>query len=257
MLNKDLYKAAVNDIKVNEDLIKELSIKMKNKPNKINGIAKYGVIAASVAVLLIAAVLVQNKMSLFTDKKITQLNAGETITLSKGRGNIYINKIEGIKSSKLFIPEDASSKDYTIKQLAEFFGRDPMPAIPEEYKPAMDTANVIFDHQGKMLFMSSILYSTDINNPDSPSIDIKLNKDALPPKDCLYNTSSVKESTIGSTKAVIGTIKMGDKFDANGNPAAFYDVYSAQFIYNGIGYDITAKRTDAQTFINIINSIIK
>lgn len=103
--------------------------------------------------------------------------------------------------------------------------------------------------------MSSLSYSKDIDNPDAPSIDIKLNKNALPLTDCRY-TSDVKESVIGTTKVVIGAITMEDKFDADGKPTEFYDIYSAEFIYNEIGYNITAKRTDGETFINLLNSII-
>jgi hypothetical protein len=84
-----------------------------------------------------------------------------------------------------------------------------------------------------------------------------LNKDALPPKDCLYNSSNLKESAIGSTKVTIGAISMEDKFDDEGKATASYNVYSAEFIYKNIGYSITAKRTDGQTFIDLLESIIK
>lgn len=251
-MNKDIYKEAVNEIKADKKLVKELAIKMNEKP--IKRVGKYSILAASMAVLLIAAIFINNN-GLLSSKKIAQLNAGDSIALSKGKGNININKIEGIISSKLFIPEGSTSKDYTMQQLAEFFGRDPMPKISEEYKAQSSGTNITFGPDGKMLFMSSLSYSKDIDNPDSPSIDIRLNKNALPLTDCKY-TSNVKESVIGSTKVVIGAINMGDKFDAEGKPTEFYDIYTAEFIYNEIGYSITAKRTDGETFINLLNSII-
>lgn len=252
-MNKDVYIAAVNDIKVDEKVIKELAIKMNEKPKR--SIGKFSVLAASMAILIIAAVFFSNR-GLLAGNKIAKLNSGDSITLSKGKGTIYINKIEGIVSGKLFIPEGSTSKDYTMETLSEFFGRDPIPKLSEEFKSTSNGTNITFGPDGKMLFMSSLSYSKDIDNPDAPSIDIKLNKNALPLTDCIY-TSDVKESMMGSTKVVIGAIAMEDKFDSSGKPTEFYDVYTAEFIYNEIGYNITAKRIDGETFINILNSIIK
>lgn len=251
-MNKDIYISVVDDIRVDEKVVRELAIKMNEKP--IRKIGKYSVLAASLAILLITGIFINNN-GLLSGKKIAQLSAGDSISLSKGKGTININKIEGIVSSKLLIPEGSTSKDYTIQQLIEFFGRDPMPKVPEEFKAQSNGTNITFGPDGKMLFMSSLSYSKDIDNPDAPSIDIRLNKNALPLTDCRY-TSDVKESLIGSTKVVIGALTMEDKFDVNGKPTESYDVYSAEFIYNEIGYNITAKRTDGETFINLLNSII-
>lgn len=251
-MNKDIYVAAVDDIKVNERVVKELKIKMKEKPKR--SIVRYSVLAASVAVLIIAAIFLSGR-GLLTGNKVAKLTPGDSITLSRGKGTIYINKIEGKVSGKLYIPEGATSKDYTMEELAGFFGRDPLPKIPEGFKPLGSGTNITFGPDGKLLFMSSLSYSKDINDPDAPSIDINLNKNALPPKDCIY-TSDVKESVIGSTKVVIGAVTMEDKFDASGKPTEFYDMYTAEFIYNEIGYNITAKKIDGETFINLLNSII-
>jgi hypothetical protein len=256
-MNKDLYRAAVSDIKVKEELVKELAIKMKEKSRTEKKIGNYKFLAASVVILLVAAIFIKSRFELISSARVGQLSAGNSITLSKGRGTVHINKIEGIASSKLFIPEGAYSKDYTLQQLVELFSRDPLPVIPQEFKAGSNITNITFDAQGKMLFMSAISYSKDINNPDAPSIDIKLNKNALPPKDCLYGSDTLKESTIGSTKVVIGAMSMGDKFNDEGTPTSFYDVYNAEFIYHEVGYSITAKRIDGETFVNLLNSIIK
>lgn len=252
-MNKDVYIAAVNDIKVDEKVVKELEIKMKEKPRR--SIGKFSVLAAGMAILIMAAIFLNNS-GLLVGNKIAKLIPENSITLSKGKGNIYINRIEGLVSGKLLIPEGSTSKDYTMEELAAFFGRDPLPKIPNGFKAQSSGTNITFGPDGKMLFMSSLSYSKDIENPDAPSINIMLNKNALPPKDCIY-TSDVKESVIGSTKVVIGAITMEDKFDASGKPTEFYDVYTAEFIYNEIGYNIIAKRIDGETFIDLINSIIK
>jgi hypothetical protein len=235
-MNKDLYRAAVNDIKADEKIVKEIAVKMNEKSKVSRKIRRLGVVAASVAVLFIAGVFVNNKLGL------------NTTSTANESSSIYINKIEDLKpSAKLFIPEGAQTKEYTIDKLSEVFGRNPIPAMPKDFKPVADSTNIIFDAQGKMLFMSSISYSKDINNPEAPSIDIKLNKNALPPKDCLYNSDTVKESVVGSTKVLIGTMTMENKSD----------FYSAEFIYKEIGYNITAARIEKEVFLDFIKSIIK
>lgn len=251
-MNRDIYRAAVDDIKVNEKLVKELAIKMKEKPKRSMG--KFSILAAGMALLIIAAVFL-NRNGMFGGQKIAKLIPGESVALSGGRGTIYINKLEGIASGKLFIPEGSTSRDYTMEELAGVFGRDPMPKLPEGFKPVINGTNITFGPDGKMLFMSSLSYSSDIDNPDAPSIDIKLNKNELPPKDCIYASDTV-ESLIGSTKVVIGAVTMEDNFDEADKPREFYDLYTAEFIHKGIGYNITAKRIDGGTFINLINSII-
>lgn len=254
-MNMELYRSAVNDIKVNQKLVKELAVKMKEKQVNQNRQIRFGVLVAAMAILIASVFSVQNLIRKNSENKVAQLSAGKSIKLSKG--TIYINKIEGTKSSKLLIPEGSYSKEYTLPQLAEVFGKNPLPSIPKDFRPASESTNITYDSQGKMLFMSTLSYSKDIEHPESPIIDIKLNKNSLPPKDCLYNTDTLKESVIGSTKVVIGSMKQGDKFNDDGKPTTFYDMYSAEFIYNGVGYNITTRRTDGETFLNLLYSIIK
>lgn len=251
-MNRDIYRAAVDDIKINEKVIKELAIKMKEKPKR--NIGRFSILAAGMAFLIVAAVFL-NRNGMFGGQKIAKLIPGESVVLSGSRGTIYINKLEGIVSGKLFIPEGSTSRDYTMEELSELFRRDPMPKLPEGFKPLINGTNITFGPDGKMLFMSSLSYSSDIDNPDAPSIDIKLNQNELPPKDCIYASDAV-ESLIGSTKVVIGAVTIEDKFDEAGKPNEFYDLYTAEFIHKGIGYNITAKKIDGGTFINLINNII-
>jgi hypothetical protein len=268
MMNKDLYRAAVNDIKIDEKFKTELAQKMKEKskmesakemkekPKNLKKLSNYGLLAASVAVFLIMAVFVQNKTGIFSEKRIAVLSPEKSITLSQGKGTIYINKSEGTRSSKIFIPEGAYSKDYTLEQLQEVFGRNPLPVMLEGFQTDSNRTSITFDKEGKMLFMNMLVYSKDLENPEAPSINIKLNKNALPLNDCIY-TSKPTESTIGNTKVVIGAASMGEHFDNNGKPTSFYDLYSAAFIYKGVGYNIVTERTDGQTMLDLLNSIIK
>lgn len=68
---------------------------------------------------------------------------------------------------------------------------------------------------------------------------------------------SAKESTIGNTKLVIGSLKMGENFSEQGEPSDYFDVFYSEFIYNGIGYNISAERINGEVFVGLLQSIIK
>lgn len=253
-MNKDLYRAAVNEIKPDEKILKELKLKMKDKQPVKAGMSRYRLVLISAAAVIVIAFALQST-GLIGRHEAIQLKPGSTIALSNGKGSIYVNKTGGKMSAKIFIPQDAYSKDYTLDQLSELLGRSPLPEMPKGFKADVIKTNVTFDSKGKILFMSSIIYSTDTENPEAPSIEIKLNKDQLPPRDLIYVSKPV-ESVINGTKVTIGAAVVADKFDNSGKPAASYELYSAQFIYNGIGYDITGKRVSGQEFIKLIEDIL-
>lgn len=179
----------------------------------------------------------------------------DTSATKTDTGTLYINKVSSLSSPKLLVPEGTYSKELTMNELSEYFGRDPMPIVPDGFKPDNDKSNIMFKSDGNIFYMSEFTYSKDINDPNSPSISLQLNKGALPLRDCFYS-SNPKESMIGNTKLVIGLMKMTDS-STDQNSTTDYDVYTSQFIYNGIGYDITAKRVDEQSFLTLLKSIIK
>lgn len=256
-MNKDLYKAAVDDIQVSEELMNRLNLNIKNNKKEFALKVRYGIAAACAVIVIFGVVFMQFGRELFSDKKIGRLNPGTEISISQGNIHIYTNKIQGIKSSKILIPEGSVSKEYNIENISKAFGRNPLPAVPKDFKLENNSISITYNPQGKMLFMSALSYSKDINNPSSPTIDMKFNKNALPPRDCLYSSANLKESIFGATKVTIGSATLSDKVNEDGKTEGSYDVYSAQFIYKGIGYDITAKRIDADTFIGLLKSIIK
>jgi hypothetical protein len=178
-----------------------------------------------------------------------------TTNANTNKTSIVINKVGSKVSSKLFIPEDAYNKDLTLAELTQYFGKNPMPTVPSEFTPVSDKASIIFNADGSILFMSPFTYSKDANDPDSPSISIQLNKGKLPPRDCIYTTTPI-DSVIGNTKLTIGLMKETDSLDAT-SPTEAYDVYTSQFIYNGVGYSISASRIDEKAFVNILKTIIK
>lgn len=186
--------------------------------------------------------------------KFTMPKVNTTPTTNKT--TININKVSSFVSAKLLVPEGAYSKELTMTELKDYFGKDPIPVVPANFTADSDKANIMFKPDGNIFFMSEFTYSQDKKDPNSPTISLQLNKDALPPRDCFYS-STPKESIIGGTKLVIGLIKMNDNTLDQTKTNETYDVYTSQFIYKGIGYDITAKRIDEKAFITLLTSLIK
>lgn len=256
-MNKDIYISAVNDIHVDSRLIRETAKKMKEKQTVKSWSFQKTALAACVVLLILATFTVRNIYNIDTKKNLASLTPGKTITLAAGKGKLYINKLEGVRSGKLLVPEGAYSKELTMKELTEYLGKDPLPIIPQGFKSETSTVNIMFKPDGSIFFMTALRYYSDINDPASPSISIQLNKNALPPRDCFYGTGAPKESLIGDTKVVIGSEKVSDFSTDQTKASKSYDIYSTQFIYKGIGYDIVAKKIDGQSFVDLITSIIK
>lgn len=206
------------------------------------------------AALVSEVVEVQNtkgqKFKLIMPDK-TPAPVAPTTSSTSSKETIHINPVASLMAPKLLVPEGSYSKDLSMTELAAYFGRDPMPAVPEGFKADTDKVTIQFKADGSIFYMSGYNYSKDMNDPNTSTINIQLNKGALPLRDCFY-TSSPNESVIGNTQLVIGSAEMKD------DPAgASYQIYTSQFIYNGIGYDITARRVDEQSFLKLLHSIIK
>lgn len=184
--------------------------------------------------------------------KFIMSKAGNVIK-DTNKESIFINNISSISAGKLLVPEGAYSKELSMTELSEYFGRNPMPIVPTDFKPQSDKVDIMFKADGNIFYMNEFSYSKDINDPNSAEISLQLNKGSLPLRDCFYN-SEPKESIIGMTKLIIGSIKMNDSTNLS---TGDYNVYTSQFIFDGIGYDITAKKIDEATFLSLLKSIIK
>jgi hypothetical protein len=284
---KNIYKSAVKEIKVENNLINDTAIKMmeskktiedpklKNRRKSIYG---HAALATCVMFLIGAVFLLQNRFNqsqiakqpnskqqavVVNDnnsgnkKYPAQLSPKLTVTLNDGNGKLYINEIDRIVSTKLRVPEDSYSKDLSLVELTEYFGKNPVPVFPEGLKLAGNTVNVIFNADGSVFYMNGLQLYKDINDVKSPNISIQLDKGALPLVDCFYKGDNEKESIIGNTKLIIGSLRVGEDYSEQGVAGSYYDVYYAQFMYDGIGYNIKAERVNAQSFIELLEGIIK
>lgn len=256
-MNKKIYKAAVDDIRADSKLINETAKKMQETNRSKHHIYRYGTLAACMAIVLVSVFFLQNMLNKSSSGYPVHLSAGKTITLTDGKGKIYINEVGRSISSKLRVPEGSYSKDLSMSELNQYFGRNPLPTTSKDFKPESNSVNIMFNADGSIFYMSPLRYYKGTNDEVSPKINIQLDKGKLPIRDCFYKGNVEKESVIGNTKLVIGSIQMGEKFTDQGTPTEYYDVYYSQFIYNGIGYNISAERVDGDMFIGLLESIIK
>jgi hypothetical protein len=308
--NKQLYKAAVDEVKVDDKLLTETAIRLmeirkieneisnrdfegdhnssknnrysnnngndkssssKSKSkNRYGNMHKYGILAACAVILVVSVFFLKDKFNQspiakhpnakqpVVDKNNypSALKANMTIALADGKGKLYINEVEGIRSSKLRIPEGSYSKDLSMSELKEYFGRNPVPVIPTGLKQAGDTTNIMFHADGSIFYMHGIQLTKDINDAKSPNIVIQINKGAMPLNDRFYKGDVEKESNIGTTKLIIGAMKMGENYSEQGVATSYYDVYYSQFMYEGIGYNISAERVSADAFMELLEGII-
>jgi len=64
-------------------------------------------------------------------------------------------------------------------------------------------------------------------------------------------------NTSSSTEIIVGHKSIGTNFNTDKEPTGFYDFYYSEFMYNGVGYRITAERGITQEeFIKVLQSII-
>jgi hypothetical protein len=313
--NKQLYKSAVDEIKVDNRLLAETALRMmeirkagnetgngkfdgnskfsennrysdsdsnmKNNDNndksrnssedirksksRYGGTYKYGILAACAVIMVVSVFFLKDK---FNQSPIAKqpiaissiypaaLKPNMTIALAEGKGKLYINEVEGVRPNKLRLPEGAYSKDLSMSELQQYFGRNPIPVIPTGFKQAGDTTNITFHADGSIFYMYGIQLIKDINDIKSPNMVIQINKGSMPLNDCFYKGDVEKESTIGTTKLIIGALKMGEDYSEQGVPASYYDVYYSQFMYEGIGYNISAERVSVDAFIELLEGII-
>lgn len=277
-MSKEIYKAAVDEITADPMLIKKTMENITQRKKNKRNIYRYSAVAACIIVTLTATFAVPKILNLWPAEEVpgsqgndthtagntteqsnpypAQLHAGETIALADGKGSLHMNTIEDAAPAKLAVPEDSYTKELTVEEMTEYFGRNPLPAVPEGFKAESDKANFMFKADGTIFYMSPFHYYQDMNNPESPNVAIQMDKGALPRRDCFYRGDMDKESLIGSTKVVAGVLKMGEKFTEQGEPTSYYDIYYAEFVHDGIGYSITAERVTGEVFIELLESII-
>lgn len=200
-------------------------------------------VASAAVILIIAGVVISQ---LLPDPQAINLEPGQSIKY--GKGTIFINNITRT-DPKIGMPPDADFKDLTLADLPAIFGRAPVIGLPEGFQPDSETFSAMIFRNGTVFLMNGLSFSADPSDPEAARIVFDLNDQGeLPLSDCRFGNEQA--STLGGVEMLIGveTIE-GD--------AGAIEMYTAQFVANGIGYRIRATNMAGDVFLSILEAIVK
>ncbi len=190
--------------------------------------------------------------------------------------NLHFNEMEGISDAALkwYDPELYDTDVVWDKdEVTDYYGKDLTPAyIPDGLTAASGngTARVVLDKDGKVAEDTVRLnFYHDYYEDGSP----KLTEDVAAVKgfsitvskigllnDCLYvlPENEVKTSDIGGTAVTFGyrSMPFGPYDPDTHEPSGYYDIYVAEFEYDGIEYEIVAEQMEAEEVVKVVSSII-
>jgi hypothetical protein len=210
---------------------------MKNRTTWIAAMS-----SAAVVIIAISLAIV----SLSAKPAPISLEAGKTITLANG--SLFINDVTP-NGGKIGMPPDAEYIDLTLADLVEIFGRAPIPALPGDLKPDFETVSAMMFRSGSVFLMNGLSYSANPDDPKAARVFFDLNdRGELPLADCVFGTD--KASVLNGIDMMVGLQNIeGDD--------GSYEMYTAQFIANGVGYRIRAVNMSGDAFVAILEAVIK
>lgn len=189
--------------------------------------------------------------------------------------NIFFNEVEAL-TDVARIWRDSELYDHIQwdkNAVIEYYGKDLTPAyIPDGLTAAVGngTASAIVDKSGNIAEDTVRLsFYHDYYEDGSP----KLTEDVSAVKgfsitvskigilsDCIYllPENEVKISDIDGTEVTFGCRSMSyGPYDPDTHePSGYYDMYVAEFEYDGIEYQIVAKQMKAEEVVKVVSSII-
>ena len=266
--------------------------KSKKKTNKYSW-TKWGAIAACFAVVVVTAVSVlpnylnrqgttppNNPNGVIIDNPTDTTDEDTTPPTSEihiSLSNLNFNEIEGLLNAAPKWYYDPELYDIDVvwdkDEVLNYYGKDLTPLyIPDGLVAASGngTAKVILDKNGKVIYDTIWLdFYHDYYEDGSP----KLTEDVAALKgfsitaskigilsDCVYllPENEVKTSDIDGTAVTFGYRSMpyGPYDPDTHEPSGYYDMYVAEFEYDGIEYQIVAEQMEAEEVIKVVSSII-
>lgn len=288
---RQTYKTVFSRIRPDEKLLADT----KNKMRSVSEIAqlntgkwmKFGAAAACLVIIATAAVLLTpNRPQLVTtvpesssvQKSVPQSAAGPEIRtelqngkyepvvrLKNGVLNFIDSNVPQVSAKMYFDPEKTHEEQWTQEQVESYLGKDVRPGyLPEVFSAAEQDAGtspqfIIMNNDGTVAYDNiGYYYYADSDDPASASLEVKASKGKLP-RDCvLYRSKEQKKSDINGHAIFVGHEKMQDMTVADsGEPAETYDLYYAEFLYDGVGYRIVSKKLPQEEFVKVLISMVK
>ncbi len=285
-MNAKLFSEAMSE--VNDKYYEEAA----NYHYKKHGWVKWSAMAACLTVVLFTALSVlpnyfrqqgttppDNPNGVIVDNPTDNTNDDTTPATSEfhiSLSNLYFNEVEGISDAapKWYDPELYDTDVVWDKdEVKNYYGNDLTPLyIPDGLVAASGngTARVVLEKNGKVVKDTVALnFYHDYYEDGSP----KLTEDVAAVKgfsitaskigilsDCIYllPENEVKTSDIDGTAVTFGYRSMpyGPYNPDTHEPSGYYDMYVAEFEYDGIEYQIVAEQMEAEEVVKVVSSII-
>lgn len=220
-----------------------------------------------------------NPNGVIVDNPTDTTDDNTTLTTSEiyvSMDNISFNEVRAlIDAARIWRdPESYDRIQWDKNAVIEYYGKNLPPAtyIPDGLTAAVcnGIASAIADKSGKIVEDTLQLnFYHDYYEDGSP----KLTEDMVATKgfsmtaskigllnDCLYilPENEVKTSDIDGTAVTFGYRPMPyDPYDPDTHePSGYYDMYVAEFEYDGIEYQIVAEQIEAKEVVKVVSSII-
>lgn len=169
-------------------------------------------------------------------------------TLKTAHGTLFVNAVSP-SGGKIGMPPDAENVELSFADLPGLFGRDPIPALPLGLVAESKTVSATLFRVGTVFLMNGIAYSSDAADPKAPRVVFDLNDQGeLPLADCLFGTGA--PSTIDGVTMTVGL----ETWQGESGP---YDVYTATFVANGVGYRIRATNLTTAQFLEVLEAVAR
>lgn len=164
-----------------------------------------------------------------------------------------------------FDPKTTHEEQWTEEKTVKYLGKDIRPAyLPENLSKNRQEADnatqfVIMNNDGTAAYDNiNYYYYADPENPASPSLSVKASKGKLPLECVLYRSQDQKESTINGSKLLVGhEVIQSEPVDGSSAAASTYDLYYAEFQYEGVGYRVVSKYLPQEEFVKVLVSLFE
>lgn len=186
-----------------------------------------------------------------------------------GGGELHFSESEsGSPARKTVMDENAEQVTLTPDEYLAYLGRDPRPAwLPADLtvqSPAEGSPRILYRSREGDSICECFSYTFSEPLPDGIAYDptqrrltMEVARDAVPLRDYGFLQEEETASYIGGVPLSVGRAVMTyGPYDAETHaPAGSYDVYTAEFVYDGIGYFLYSDNLTQQEFIKILCSL--
>lgn len=158
---------------------------------------------------------------------------------------IVINTINGISAARSDIALMVDDfVEMSREEMIKYYGVDYIPDVPADIKPWEDERSGIYRRNGGT---GEVYWDADIlnysNGDFTRSVHVEVNKGSYVLQDYLFFKGTEEKSIINNFEVLIGLSENG--------------YYYSEFMYNGVGFCISANGVTEDEFVAIIASIIE